>query len=353
MAAKGSWKIEQYGDEFKLVLFNCNTNGGQKSTRARIHDLYEAYFLGNGDIISHPEGAEFVENCSASERMFDLWKREELARMARKDAPPSRRLSQSISRARSRVFELARCNEWDYFITLTLDRFKQDRHDLDAYRSQLGMMVRNLNRKQGYDIKYLLVPEQHKDGAWHLHGFIRGIRDDDLNPNRNGFLEWTSHARRFGFTSLSRIRSHEACSRYITKYVSKDWSDSMLRSGAHLFCASQGLNGRTEVRPSAPGRLPELDWDYINEYVKIRWFRNQDELVKALMKGGDGLEHDDSADGGELPPTERRSTQSRIAARMQGRFPALSDDRQSRSEPAGFGNGLPPDRPLPDSLPRP
>lgn len=289
MAVKGSFKIDRYGGEFKLIYFNCNTMGGQKSSRARLHDLYDAYFREDGDIISHPDGTEIVDNCSASEHMFYIWKREELARLARKDTPPAARLSQSISRARSRVFELARCNDWDYFITLTLDRLKQDRHDLDLYRSQLGMMVRNLNRKDGYDIKYLLVPEQHKDGAWHLHGFVRGIHADDLVRNRFGYLEWKSHARRFGFTSLSPIKSHEACSRYITKYVSKDWSEGMLRSGAHLFCASQGLNGRQEVRPSAPGKLPDLEWDYINEYVKIRWFRNQDELVKALGEGGDHL----------------------------------------------------------------
>jgi hypothetical protein len=289
MAVKGSFKIDRYGGEFKLIYFNCNTMGGQKSSRARLHDLYDAYFREDGDIISHPDGTEIVDNCSASERMFYIWKREELARLARKDTPPAARLSQSISRARSRVFELARCNDWDYFITLTLDRLKQDRHDLDLYRSQLGMMVRNLNRKDGYDIKYLLVPEQHKDGAWHLHGFVRGIHADDLVRNRFGYLEWKSHARRFGFTSLSPINSHEACSRYITKYVSKDWSEGMLRSGAHLFCASQGLNGRQEVRPAAPGKLPALDWDFCNEYVKIRWFRNQDELVNALREGGDDL----------------------------------------------------------------
>ena len=290
MAAQGSWKIEQYGDEFKLVYFCCNSGGGQKSARARIHDLYEAYFLEDGDRIFHKEGVELVENCAASERMFCIWKREELARLARADQPPQRRFSQSVSRARSRVFELARCNHWDYFITLTLDQFKQDRHDLDSYRSQLGMMVRNLNRKEGYDIKYLLVPEQHKDGAWHLHGFVRGIREDDLALNANGYLEWVSHAKRFGYTSLSDIQSHEACSRYITKYVSKDWSEGMLRSGAHLFCASQGLDGRQEVRPSAPGKLPPVRWDYTNEYVKIRWCKNQDEL-RRLLEGGDLLDH--------------------------------------------------------------
>lgn len=285
MAAQGSWKIEQYGDEFKLVFFNCNTMGGQKSVRSRLHDLYEAYFLQDGDCILSTDGVELVDNCSASERMFEIWKREELARLALAASTPDRRFSQSISRARNRVFELARCNDWDYFITLTLDRFKQDRHDLDLYRSQLSMMVRNLNRKDGYDIKYLLVPEQHKDGAWHLHGFIRGIRADDLTTNANGYIEWGSHARRFGFTSLSQIKSHKACSRYITKYVSKDWSDGMLRSGAHLFCASQGLNGRQEVRPAAPGELPDIRWDYANEYVKIRWCKNQDELSRLLERG--------------------------------------------------------------------
>ena len=137
-------------------------------------------------------------------------------------------------------------------------------------------------------IKYLLVPEQHKDGAWHCHGFIKGIREDDLVKNRNGFLEWRSHAERFGYTSLDVIKSHEACSRYITKYVSKDWGGDMLSSGAHLFFASQGLKGKEEVRPAAPGDLPPIAWDYSNEYVKIRWCKNEEELREVLEGKGMG-----------------------------------------------------------------
>lgn len=44
------------------------------------------------------------------------------------------RLSNSISRSRSRVWELAMCNPWQYWCTFTTDEKKIDRFNLDTYQ---------------------------------------------------------------------------------------------------------------------------------------------------------------------------------------------------------------------------
>ena len=86
------------------------------------------------------------------------------------------RLSNSISRTRRRIFELAACNTWDWFFTGTLDGEKCDRNDLNGTFKRLSQFVRDYRKKQtGERIMYLIVPERHKDGAWHFHGLIKGL----------------------------------------------------------------------------------------------------------------------------------------------------------------------------------
>ena len=43
------------------------------------------------------------------------------------------KLSNNISRARTKVFEYAVCNDFEYFITLTVNDKKLDRYDLKEY----------------------------------------------------------------------------------------------------------------------------------------------------------------------------------------------------------------------------
>ena len=75
------------------------------------------------------------------------------------------KLDNSFSRARSMVLQYALCNSWDYFFTGTIDRAKFDRFNLDVYQSRLSQFVRDKRKKYQSQIQYLLVPEQHKDGA--------------------------------------------------------------------------------------------------------------------------------------------------------------------------------------------
>ena len=96
----------------------------------------------------------------------------------------SEKLEESIIRTRSRIYELAICNEWDFFVTLTLDKSKYDRMDLKKYRKDLAQFIRDYNKKYKINIKYLLIPEMHKDGAWHMHGLIIGLPIEHLEKMR-------------------------------------------------------------------------------------------------------------------------------------------------------------------------
>ena len=86
------------------------------------------------------------------------------------------KINESILRSKSKIFELAYCNPWDWFFTGTINPNKQDRTDLELFHKQLTQWFRNYNKIHSLNIKFLFVPEKHKDGkSWHVHGFIYGL----------------------------------------------------------------------------------------------------------------------------------------------------------------------------------
>lgn len=157
--------------------------------------------------------------------------------------------SQALSRARSVISQIVICNDWDYFITLTLDPKKWPRYSMDWYPA-FAQWIRD-QRKKGIDIKYCFVPEQHEDGAWHLHGVIRGIPDSHvqcfvpgLHPQRlidAGYLNWPNYQSKFGFCSLAPVRDPVAVGWYLTKYITKDSARMVSGFGSHLYYATIGL----------------------------------------------------------------------------------------------------------------
>lgn len=98
----------------------------------------------------------------------------------------------SMRRARAKLRRLALSNEFTHFVTLTLDREKVDRYDPKAIMQKVNRCLDNLVRRHG--LKYILVPEQHKDGAYHFHGFIAG----DLRLEDSGTIDlpWEDKPKR-------------------------------------------------------------------------------------------------------------------------------------------------------------
>lgn len=79
-------------------------------------------------------------------------------------------VARSKRRARSSVMDLAMSNDFAYFVTLTLDSSKVNRYSVVEVTKKLNRWLDNRVRRNG--LKYILVPELHKDGAIHFHGFI-------------------------------------------------------------------------------------------------------------------------------------------------------------------------------------
>lgn len=196
-----------------------------------------------------------------------------------------KKLDSSLSRSRRVILEKALCNSWDYFCTFTISKDKFDRSDLITWRETFTQWMRD-QRKKGYPIEYLLVPEQHKDGSWHAHGFLRGLSDSQLisfkdldksgyrtekgrrlprNLREGTFFNWSAYQNKFGFCSLAPIRNPVAAGFYVTKYITKE-NDKMVKEvGLKSYYCSQGLLSATK-HLDFYGRDPEIDRLLVNKY---------------------------------------------------------------------------------------
>lgn len=205
-------------------------------------------------------------------------------KLNKKNTVNDEKLSNNITRAKTKIFELAFCNKWDYFITLTIDPRKYNREDLQKYYKDLSQFIRDCRKKYKCDIEYLLIPELHKDNkSWHLHGLVKGIPLSKLKQfevgdkmskgisekvkNEEEVYNWLEYQNKFGFCDLEPIKSEEAVSKYITKYITKDLKSTVDEIGAHLYYRSNNL--KTSITIKKGILLKTIEPSYIGEYCKI------------------------------------------------------------------------------------
>ena len=84
-------------------------------------------------------------------------------------------IARSKRRAKSRLLDFALCNEFECFVTLTLDKNNIDRTDYNAIIKKLNTWLDNRVRRKG--LCYVGVPELHKDGAIHFHLLCNDVLD--------------------------------------------------------------------------------------------------------------------------------------------------------------------------------
>lgn len=168
---------------------------------------------------------------------------------------PVGKFDSALSRAKNIVRELALCNKWDYFVTLTFDS-RWDRYSLESRVAELMQWIQNLNKK-GYSIRYLLVPEFHDDGAVHFHGFLSGVQSAsrpvwwpksvNLKDDGSYYDCWSEYSERYGYSALAPIRDNVACGFYVSKYITKTLADKADMVGVHTYYRSKGLNRALDV----------------------------------------------------------------------------------------------------------
>lgn len=181
------------------------------------------------------------------------------------------KLDNNIIRAKNKINDLALANDFRYFVTITCNP-KYDRFDLDRLIYQFRSIIRIMRQKENVSLKYLIVPEQHKDGAWHLHGFFTEGLQKYLFINGNGYQD-IQYLNEIGYINVSAIKNQIKCSSYVTKYVSKNLADG-IKKYRHCYFASTGLATGYE----------DLNIIYDNEFFNQKFFdfRNDYCFIKTI-----------------------------------------------------------------------
>lgn len=150
-----------------------------------------------------------------------------------------RSVRSSLCRTINRLYELSRSNEWEWFLTFTFNE-SVNRYDYDECSRKLRQWLNNMQKRYSKDLKYLVVPEKHKSGAWHFHGLFSNmgnikmaiaVNNDKGSPYYkdklrvsypDGDFIYNLQNYKYGFTTATKIKSTYKASNYIMKYISKD-----------------------------------------------------------------------------------------------------------------------------------
>lgn len=147
----------------------------------------------------------------------------------------------SLSATKNRIYNIARSNIWDWFITLTFDRTRTDASEYDMIVNRLTIFLNHLRERKCPNLLYLIVPELHADQKhYHFHGLISGAEgmhfsysgkeDKTGNPIFN-IRDWS-----WGFTTATRIKDSARASSYITKYITKE-NSCILKEKNRYYCS--------------------------------------------------------------------------------------------------------------------
>jgi len=168
----------------------------------------------------------------------------------------------SIRRTRTTIQDIVLSNEFDFFSTFT---FAQDRDDIDKCKRKMSHWLHEMQRKG--KIKYLIVPEFHKDKkAIHFHAITAGslgpLVYTGLKRNKRDIYNILDY--KYGYSTAVMIENPEQVSSYIRKYITKDMIQ--FKNKSRYWC-STGLQ-RPEV--DTLWRMPLAQRsDFFSDSVKV------------------------------------------------------------------------------------
>lgn len=162
----------------------------------------------------------------------------------------------SIIRTKTMLSDLCICNNFELFCTFTFDPKRFDSSSIGSVKRYINTWCHNAKSRHSKQLEYLIVPERHKSGAFHLHALIKGYngRLRDSGHTQGGRTIYNIPNWSFGFSTAVKIDNQEAVSYYIRKYITKDM---VLFPGKKRYFCSQGLI-RPEKRTNISYLVPFL-----------------------------------------------------------------------------------------------
>lgn len=204
----------------------------------------------------------FVDDYIEAERLDD-------------DYNASRAYAVSLNRSKQNLIGILRANRWDYFITFTFNPRLVDRSNYEQVCLKAGIYMDNLRKRHCPDLKYVLVPELHKDGEnYHLHGVIGNSDGLQLRVSgkfdKRGRVIYNIPSWRYGWNTATEIEHTGKVSNYISKYITKD--TECLLHGKRRYWASHNCILREEC----------CDTFLVDDYMSVIEFLSKNNAIKHM-----------------------------------------------------------------------
>lgn len=186
----------------------------------------------------------------------------------------------ALRRAKVAVVDLAMCNDFEYFGTITLDEKKVG--DLLNYPQKMKDWITkvfdNYRNQVSPNFRYILIAEYGKcTKRLHFHYVCKGIRKDDLFYNSHRKLDWHLTSDRFGFTQITRIKGNTLDRVRVAKYCAKYLSKDSLKICKHRYFASKDLN-----RPERSIFECDDEAVFVSEWLEFHGFNAYANMEYAL-----------------------------------------------------------------------
>ena len=207
-----------------------------------------------------------------------------------------RYMTSNANRSKNKIYQYAKSNEWEWFTTFTFDKGKVDRFDYSACVKALSKWLNNM-RVHSPTLAYLIVPERHKDGAFHFHGLFSGC--DGLRVKYTGktvvqryMVDGKRRYRKtkdkiyiferykFGYMTATAVKDNARVTKYITKYVTKDLMSATF--GKKRYWASRNLLlPNEEIELMEPSHLMVMKSELLEDsayhkHIDVSQYTNQE-----------------------------------------------------------------------------
>jgi hypothetical protein len=145
----------------------------------------------------------------------------------------------SLSRTKTTLYDSIRQIQADRLLTLTV---RENIQDLPTFQSLVKRFLR-ATRRLPLRFEYVLVFEQQKRGAWHVHMAIKGFKDVRVLRR----LWWSIVGKGMGNIDISYKpqKPHNLC-RYLSKYVAKNCDE--VGYNKKRYWRSDDIGGPAKVR---------------------------------------------------------------------------------------------------------
>ena len=190
-------------------------------------------------------------------------------------------IMRSVRRSRTVISDYILSNDFEMFVTFTFNPKKVNRYDLNACYLKMQSWLWRQQKKSNNEMKYIIVPEKHKDGAIHFHAVMSNypglIKKTNVIQNNRRVYNLTSF--RFGFSNMQYLDDDkQKVAAYVCKYITKDM---ITVSNRRRYWASKNLQKPAKYYNEADALFlnPDLkSLTFENHYLQMHEFEKLEKL---------------------------------------------------------------------------